>query len=225
MNYLEANTSKYITSPAQKLNTSTLEDPRGSAQTVEQRKAASSSKVRLSLKIDLTPEQIPTVARSLIRSDAIAFLLTKCALVRDLWAASEIKATSTTDSIVAAFDAVRFPTKDNGEPRLFLRFAYIQLVKTIDTLINISAAKRYTDKANLDACKRDTSRLLDIYLNAKGIPLTDRKLRDKLSKHITMGRRWFALGGSTLFWLSLYTNRAETTMYVPSFSMYITFKT
>ena len=31
---------------------------------------------------DLTPEQIPTVACSLIRSDAIAFLLTKCA---DLW--------------------------------------------------------------------------------------------------------------------------------------------
>jgi hypothetical protein len=47
--------------------------------------------------------------------------------------------TSVTDAIVAAFDAVRFLSKDKGEICLFLRFTYIQLVKAIKALKEVVA--------------------------------------------------------------------------------------
>jgi hypothetical protein len=170
--------------------------------------------LRLSLKVDLLQYEVPVVARLLIGGDAIALLLTQFALVYNIWTYSLIKATSATDSIIAAFDAVRFPPfppKRTRESRLFSRFAYIQLINTIDSLKKASAVHRL---AGLVESRADASIPLDIYLEGKGIPLNSQKLRNKLSKYTTIGRRWSELAGPSPFWLALYSDQAETIMCV-----------
>jgi hypothetical protein len=171
--------------------------------------------LRLSFKVDLLQYEVPIVAFLLIRDDAIAFLLSQFALVYNIWTCSLIKARSAAESIITAFDAVRFPPfplKRTRESRLFSRFAYIQLINTIDSLKEALAVHRHSGLAEGRA---DASIPLDIYLEAKGIPLNSPKLRNKLSKYTTIGRRWSELAGPSPFWLALYSDRAETIMCVP----------
>ena len=78
--------------------------------------------VHLSLKIDLIPEEIRFVACKLVTGNTISFFLSNSQFICDTWTSSLITATSVTDVVVAAFDAVRFLSKDKGEIRLFLRF-------------------------------------------------------------------------------------------------------
>jgi hypothetical protein len=117
----------------------TVSDSASRAQAIEQGKAASSPEVHLSLKIDLIPEEIRSVACRLVIGDTISFFLNNSQLIYDTWTSSLIIVTSVTDAIVAAFDAVRFLSKDKGEICLFLRFTYIQLVKAIKALKEVVA--------------------------------------------------------------------------------------
>ena len=170
----------------------------------------------LSLKVDLLIHEIPLVAHYLIRDHAVSVFLNQFTLVYNIWTCSLITGTSITDSIVAAFDAVRFPRfppQRTRESYLFSRFTYIHLINIVDALKNSVAVHRLPGSIG---GRPSASIPLDVYLEAKGLPIDNQKLRNRLSKYTTIGRRWSELAGPSPFWLALYSKHAETIMCVSS---------
>jgi hypothetical protein len=151
----------------------------------------------MSIKRDLTPVQIRRVASSLIRDNAISYVLENHQFIFEAWTSSSpiIASTSVDESVVAAFDIVHSLAKSKERKRLDLRFAYIHLNCAINAL-DAAGEAGYAD----------------IYFNAKGN--SSDISSSQLSDYVRRGKRWAILAGPLPFQLSIFSRLAETIMYV-----------
>jgi hypothetical protein len=176
-----------------------------------------SRKGRLNFKRNLTPAEIGPVASGLITGDSVPFLLNNFQLIFDVWISfltSKISIRSANQAVIAAFDTLYELLSDERDTRLLLRFAYVQLAEAIDALVKVAKEDRLVGHAYRGAGYKDESVYINIYLTAKGRPLDSLKLRNELSGHRRMGRRWHQLMNLSLLLLFVFSDDAEAVMYV-----------
>jgi hypothetical protein len=175
---------------------------------------AKTKKGRLKIKQDLTPEEIGSVASSLITDESIPFFLNNHDHICDVWVfflSTRATAQSAEDAVVAAFD-VLYHIIGVGDSRLLLRFAYVQLADAIDFLVNAVSMEQRTGRVR-PGC-RDESVYIDVYLTAKGKPLNDKKLRDKLTGRKRIGVCLHQLISLSPLLLAVYSDDAESIVCV-----------
>jgi hypothetical protein len=155
----------------------------------------------MSIKKDLIPGQIPSVAISLVEDNALAYFLENRQIIFAAWTSLSpaMASTSVDESVVAAFNTVHSLIRSKDRKRLNLRFAYVHLNRAINAL-DTAAEVAYTDT----------------YLNAKN-NLSDIS-SSQLTEYVRRGERWSILAGPSPFLLSVYSRSAETIMYVLSAS-------
>jgi len=95
-------------------------------------------------------------------------------------------------SVVTAFDMVHSLTQIKNRKRLDLRFAYFHLNRVINTAAEVA----YTDT----------------YLNARA--KSSNISRRQLTEYVCRDQRWYSLAGPSPLLLSVYSNLAETIVYV-----------
>ena len=172
-----------------------------------------SVKGRLNIKKNLTPAEIGPVASSLITGDSIPFLINNFQFIFAVWMlflTSKTLSRSADQAVIEAFDVLHELLTDKRDTRFLLRFAYVQLAEAIDALVKAAKENRHAGHLY----KRDESVYIDVYLTAKGNPLKSPKLRNKLSEHKRMGRRWRQLTDPSPLLLFLYSDNAESVVYV-----------
>jgi hypothetical protein len=169
--------------------------------------------IQLYSKKDITAEQIPRVASKLVKNNVESYHNEKWQLVYNTWISSQIKNTSLIESIVTAFDAIFILIERKDNVRLPLRFAYLQLIILFSAVQSAVAIERQ----RRNVCRSNTSIILDIYLSAKGVSINDQRWRHRLSKLKRIGQRLMDLAPSPIY-MSLFTDIAETIVYVYSFS-------
>jgi hypothetical protein len=175
---------------------------------------ARTTKSRLKIKKDLTPEEIGSVASGLITDESIPFFLNNYNHIYDVWVlflSARTTAPSAVDAVVAAFD-VLYRVIGVRDARLLLRFAYVQLAEAIDFLVHAVSMEQGTGRVR-PVC-RDESVYIDVYLTAKGKPLNDKKLRDELSGRKRIGVRLRQLMSVSPLLLAVYSDDAESIVYV-----------
>jgi hypothetical protein len=151
----------------------------------------------MSIKKDLIPGQIRSVASSLVEDNALAYFLENRQVIFAAWTSlsTTMASTSVDESVVAAFDTVRSLIQSKDRKRLDLRFAYVHLNRAINAL-NTVGEVAYTDT----------------YLNAKNN--SSDISSDQLNEYARRGERWSTLAGPSPFLLSVYSRSAETIVYV-----------
>jgi hypothetical protein len=151
----------------------------------------------MSIKKDLIPGQIRSVASSPVEDNALAYFLENRQAIFAVWTSlsTTTASTSVDESVVAAFDTVRSLIQTKDPKRLNLRFAYVHLNSAINAL-DIAGEVAYTDT----------------YLNAKNNSLDISS--DQLTEYARRGERWSILAGPSPFLLSAYSRSAETIVYV-----------
>ena len=170
--------------------------------------------VRISVKADLTAAEIGLVSKILLVDNALSFFLSHSQYI-SVARISSVQATTSVGvvhSIVAAFDEVHRLAKDSQGTRLSLWFSYIQLKYAIDAL-NATATKL----RGLVQRKRgysNASLAIDIYLNAKKNASDEILSRDDLSEYRRVSMRWSQPVRASPLQFSVYSDIAETIMYV-----------
>jgi hypothetical protein len=151
----------------------------------------------MSIKKDLIPGQIRSVASSLVEDNALAYFLENRQAIFAAWTSlfTTMASTNVDESVVAAFDTVHSLTQSRDRKRLNLRFAYVHLDRAINAL-DTAAEVAYTDT----------------YLNAKNNS-SDISSR-QLTEYVRRGQRSSTLAGPSPFLLSVYSRLAETIVYV-----------
>jgi hypothetical protein len=155
----------------------------------------------MSIKKDLIPGQIRSVASSLVEDNALAYFLENRQIIFAVWTSLSpaMASTSVDESVVAAFNTVHSLIRSKDRKRLNLRFAYVHLNRVINAL-DTAAEVAYTDT----------------YLNAKNN--SSDISSSQLTEYVRRGERWSILAGPSPFLLSVYSRSAETIMYVLSAS-------
>jgi hypothetical protein len=152
----------------------------------------------MSIKKDLIPGQIRSVASSLVEDNALAYFLENRQAIFAAWTSLSptMASTNVDEPVVAAFDTVHSLTRSEDRKRLKLRFAYVHLNNAINAL-DTAGEVAYTDT----------------YLNAKNN--SSDISSSQLTEYVRRGERCSALTGPSPFLLSVYSRSAETIMYVP----------
>jgi hypothetical protein len=155
----------------------------------------------MSIKKDLIPGQIRSVASNLVEDNALAYFLENRQVIFAAWTSLSptMASTSVDESVVVAFDTVHSLIRSKDRKRLNLRFAYVHLNSAINAL-NTAGEVAYTDA----------------YLNTKNNSLDISS--DQLTEYVRRGERWSTLAGPSPFLLSVYSRSAETIVYVLSAS-------
>lgn len=178
---------------------------------------AKSRKGRLNIKRKLTPAEIDPVASGLITGDSIPFFLNNFQLIFDIWISfltTKASVRSVNHAVVAAFDVLDDLVRDYRDTRFLLRFAYVQLAEAIDALEKVVSTDRLAGHVHGGAGYRDESAYIDVYLTAKGKPLNNLKKRNELSERRRIGRRWREITNLSLLLLAVYSDDAESIVYV-----------
>jgi hypothetical protein len=118
---------------------------------------AKTKKGRLSIKKNLTLEEIGPVASSLLMDDSIPFFVNNYDLICDVWIfflSARARERSAADAVVAAFD-VLYRLIDMRDTKFLLRFAYVQLADAIDTLVNAVSTERCASHIHQGPSYRD----------------------------------------------------------------------
>jgi hypothetical protein len=151
----------------------------------------------MSIKKDLIPGQIYSVASNPVEDNILAYFLENRQVIFAAWTSLSptMALTSVDESVGAAFDTVYSLIRSKDRKRLNLRFAYVHLNSAINALDTIGEVA-YSD----------------IYLNAKN-NLSDIS-SDQLTEYVCRGERWSALAGMSPFLLWVYSRLAETIVYV-----------
>ena len=109
--------------------------------------------LRVSDKMDLIPAQVTVVACLLISMDSISYFRDNCRLIYEWWIAFSAEPLADNNnfeqSLIAAMDIVQDLMKGNRVRRLLLRFAYMNLAKTIRHCKSVAA----TDRVQGNACR------------------------------------------------------------------------
>jgi hypothetical protein len=100
----------------------------------------------MSIKKDLIPGQIRSVASSLVEDNALAYFLENRQSIFAAWTSisTTTASTSVDESVVTAFNTVHSLTQSKDRKRLSLRFAYVHLNRVINAL-DTAAELAYTD--------------------------------------------------------------------------------
>lgn len=155
----------------------------------------------MSMKKDLIPGQIRSVASNLVEDNALAYFLENRQVIFAAWTSLSptMASTSVDESVVAAFDTVHSLIRSKDRKRLNLRFSYVHLNSAINAL-DAAGEVAYTDA----------------YLNAKNN--SSDISSNQLTEYARRGERWSTLAGTSPFLLSVYSRSAETIVYVLSAS-------
>jgi hypothetical protein len=88
----------------------------------------------MSIKQDLMPGQIRSVASSLVEDNALAYFLENLPAIFAAWTSlfTTMASASVGESVVAAFDTVHSLTQTKNRKRLNLRFTYVHLNRAIN---------------------------------------------------------------------------------------------
>jgi hypothetical protein len=175
---------------------------------------ARTKKSRLKIKKDLIPEKTDSVTSSLITDESIFFFLNNYDYICNVWVyflSARATVQSAVDAVIAAFD-VLYCVISVRDARLLLRFAYVQLAKAIDFLVNTVSIEQCTGYVRLGY--KDESVYINVYLAAKGKPLNDKKLRDELLGYKRISVRLRQLASLSPFLLAVYSDDAELIMCV-----------
>jgi hypothetical protein len=178
---------------------------------------AKSRKGRLNIKRNLTPAEIGPVASGLITGDSIPFFLNNFQPIFDVWISfltTKTSVRSANHAVVAAFDVLYDLVTDGRDTRFLLRFAYVQLAEAIDALVKVASANRRAGHVHGGAGYKDESVYIDVYLTAKGKPLNNLKLRNELSGHKRISRRFREITNLSLLLLAVYSDDAKSIVYV-----------
>jgi hypothetical protein len=118
--------------------------------------------------------------------------------------------------LVAAFDEVHRLAKGGPGRRLSLRFSYIQLKCAIDALNETATKARLRGLVQRKRGYSNASLAIDIYLSAKRNDIDETLSRNDLSEYRRVSMRWSQLVRASPLQLSVYSDLAETIMYVSS---------
>jgi hypothetical protein len=153
----------------------------------------------ISTKRNLTPAQIRLIANSLIKEDALLFLLENRLFIYQTWTSTTLLTTNNNinNSIGSAFDTVHSLIQSKTRSRLALRFAFIHLNRLINTL------EKQTEAGYIKTYLNSTNNSL--YLSG-----------GQLIEYARKSKRWSILAGLLPLQLSVYSTLAETIMYVSS---------
>jgi hypothetical protein len=151
----------------------------------------------MSSKVDLTPMEIGPTANCLLVDDASSFFSNNQESIYEAWTSSRCS------NIVAAFDLVHILTQHKKSNLLKLRFAYIHLMRIIDSIdITIKGQK----------CHHINTIVINTYLDAQTSVSDKRAKKGQLLENIRIAKRMPELAGPSPFQLSVYTGLAETIM-------------
>ncbi len=190
------------------------ENTKGPTKTGQGRKRKKRAPFPLSVKRDLTSEDIRPVTICLMEENAVSFFFNNHQSIYETWTASLFTTSrynSVNESVIVAFDMVHSLSQNKKSNRLKLRFAYIHLTRAIDVL----EAALTEHPVHSQGCRNPdytASVIINTYLNAK--KNTSKMSRSHLSEHKRIGRRMYDLTGPSPFQLSIYSESAETIMYV-----------
>lgn len=173
------------------------------------------------LRQDPTPEEITSIAQSLIRPNATTFLTDNYQLICKDWA-SLLERTSpvgnsssaSTSVLAARLDIVGSIIMNRETPALMLRLAYVQFVRVMEDLKVAAAGERLAGREPRKRGCRDASIAIDYYLKFKGIALDKTFSRTQLSRCMSIGQRWYSLEGPSPLLLCGYSDRADKIVYV-----------
>jgi hypothetical protein len=142
----------------------------------------------MSIKKDLIPSQIRSVASSLVEDNTLAYFLKIVRPFSSAWTSlsTTMASTSVDGSVVTTFDLVRSLIRSKDRKRLNLRFAYVHLDRAINAL-DTAAGVAYTDT----------------YLNVKNN--SSDISSSQLTEYARRGERWSTLAGPSPFLLSVYS--------------------
>jgi hypothetical protein len=174
---------------------------KGPTRTKGGRKGRRRRSLPISIKKDLIPSQIRSVASNLVKDNALAYFLENRLVIFAAWTSLSptIASTSVDESVVAAFNTVHSLIRSKDRKRLNLRFAYVHLNSAINAL-NTTGEVAYSNA----------------YLNTKNN--SSDISSDRLTEYVRKGKRWSTLAGPSPFLLSVYTRSAETIVYIlPAF--------
>jgi hypothetical protein len=190
---------------------------------------------RIRIRQNLSKTEINVIAPALIRHDIRVFLPQNYEFLVEKWTEIDRKISFENDpnkSVIAAFDLLyiiieekkqKKNTKDKENFVLTLRFAYIQLIRTVDICIKTTKINRSSNLIYRKIGYSDASFPFDIYLQSKRIVFDAKKRRNQLKEHIRIGRRLSVLTKSLPLFLCAYSNVADKIMYVLHFILIINY--
>jgi hypothetical protein len=188
-----------------------------------------SSPIRTRTKRDLTIAEISCVARSLIQGDDINFFINNYQLIYEGCITSVIGTASLTNTsinefVIAAFDMLHSLSSHKDTTWLFMRFAYVQLIRAIDIFKAAARRDRSHSRTPRKVGHGDATIAIDTYLSARR---NNSLSRAQLIEYVRKGTRWSRLAGPYPIILCIYSAKAETIMYCtyPLFYLYSIFKT
>jgi hypothetical protein len=180
------------------------------------RKDRKNISVRLSVKSDLTAAEMGEVSKVLLLDNPVSFFSSNFQTISALWISLVQRATSggVIHFIVTAFDEVHRLAKGGRGPRLPSRFSYLQLKYAFDALNAAVTRDRVRGLGRRKRGYSNASLAIDIYLNAKRNASGENLSRENLSEYRRVSTRWYQLIRTSLLQLSVYSDVAETIVYV-----------
>ncbi|PVH68627.1 hypothetical protein DL98DRAFT_578738 [Cadophora sp. DSE1049] len=170
--------------------------------------------LRPSDKKDLIPAQVEVVAGLLISKDSISFFLDNCRLIYEGWLSFSAQPlayrNNVEQSLIAGLDIVQGLVKGNHIRRLLLRFAYMNLARTIVDCKTVAATDRSQGNTYRSVGRRDATVAIDMYLKAKQDVSGETLKRSTLLGYCRAGRRWADLAGSSPLLVFILPQMAET---------------
>ena len=157
--------------------------------------------LRVSNKKDLIPAQVIVVAGLLISKDSISYFRDNCRLIYEGWMSFSAEPLADNNnvkqSLIATLDIVQGLLKGSRIRRLLLRFACMQLARTIVDYKTVAATDRIRGSTYRSVGRRDATVAIDMYLKAKQDISGETLKRSTLLGYCRAGRRWADLAGSS----------------------------
>ena len=165
--------------------------------------------------------RLESLPSRLVRHDAIECFANNCEKIWEDWTSLLQKTTlppnvaSSDARVTAAFRAVDSVISGKQSTYVLRWLAYARLMALYDSLKPVVRTERENGEAYRERGDRDINAVIDIYENALR-PSDRRGLRDVILEHRRTGKRVNSLAGPSPLFLLIYSDEAETVMYVAS---------